>query len=167
MKPLNQTERNNLYVKFFLLFAITVIITVFAIFFDFTTPAKLKESQRQKLKSYNEFYNSKKKMMQLIDTLNHQINEMGNSSMGWDYEKDRITPQINFSAYISDTSLRIFTDKLDNTFRNFLAAKAKAEKCKEEIVKTKTESQTKEEMNKTLLEIEKAKADAQKQADGN
>lgn len=164
MKALNQAERNQLYLKFFLLFIVTVSISVFALFFNMDLPAQLTNAQRQKLKSYNAFLLQKKSIVHLMDTLNTQIMDLDKSSRGWEIEKEEIVKQINFKSMISDTTAPSITAKLDNTFVNFLAVKVKAIKLREEaeeakndLSKAKEESKSKEELNETLLEIERSK----------
>lgn len=96
MKPLNQNERNNLYLKFSLLFILHPGITVFALFFDYQLPGKLREDQITKLKYFNSFIGGQKKIIKLMDTLNRQTMNFTTSNRGLSIEKDYILQQISF-----------------------------------------------------------------------
>ncbi len=162
MKALNQAERNNLYLKFLLLFTITVSITVFAIFFDFKLPAKLNDAQRQKLKAYNSFNQNQKKITKMIDTLNHQIENLGNSSKDWSIEKDQVAKQIDFKELSSDTTGNSLLMKLNTTFYSFLNAKVKALEYKDKLDESKNKSLEQEKMNKEKMDLLEMKADMNK-----
>ena len=127
MKALNQAERNNLYLKFSLLFLLTVGLTVMAIFFDFTMPAELTYAQREKLKSYNTFSSNQKKIVSQIDTLSEQIDRLGNSNdLNLTIATEEIIKQINFTTISTDTSKSGIYVSLNSAFKKFLNARLKA-----------------------------------------
>ncbi len=159
MKPLNQKERNNLFVKFIIVFLVTVGITVFAIFYDFNLPAQLRQEQRSKLNSYNTFLKSQKKILKQIDTLNAQIEGMGTSNKDWTIQKELIVKQISFG--VGDSSILVM-NKLNAIYLNYLQARAselgykdKLSDCQNKMGESEKNHKEKEELLKDKIELSK------------
>lgn len=164
MKPLNQSERNNMLLKFVFLFVFTVGITVFAIFFDFKLPQELNESQRRKLKASIAFNRNQAKIIRMMDTLDRQIVDLGNSNRGWEIQKDVISKQINFGIE-GDSSMKNFTDKIDRIFADFLAAEVRALKAKDKLQECESDYTRTKETFKEKEDILKEKAELNKETD--
>lgn len=162
MKALNQTERNNLFLKFFLLFILTVGITVFAIFYDFVLPQELNEKQRRKLALYNDFQRNQKKMIALVDTLNQQIEDLDNGNKDVTVEKERITRQIRFKSTETDTAKNSIYTKLEDTYIQYLSVKAKLIETRNELDKLKIYMEQDEKQDEKTQKFLKEQADANK-----
>ena len=63
MEPLNQEERNKAMIRFMVFFSVTLVLTVFAFYFDVMTRNKSAEINREKLKRYT---NSEKELDRLM-----------------------------------------------------------------------------------------------------
>lgn len=76
MKPINNTERKKSFLKFLLLFLVTVFAVIFAIYFNYEIPAKENQILRDQakvieedLKFQNSFYSQMETVKNLIDSL--------------------------------------------------------------------------------------------------
>lgn len=63
MEPLNQEERSKAMIRFMVFFSVTLMLTVFAFYFDVMTRNKSAEINREKLKRYT---NSEKELDRLM-----------------------------------------------------------------------------------------------------
>lgn len=63
MEPLNQEERSKAMIRFMVFFSVTLMLTVFAFYFDVLTRNKSAEINREKLKRYT---NSEKELDRLM-----------------------------------------------------------------------------------------------------
>ena len=76
MKPKNSKERRNSFLKFLLLFLVTMFSVIFAIYFNYKVPSKENELLREQakvieedLEFQNTFYNEMEHVKGLIDSL--------------------------------------------------------------------------------------------------
>jgi hypothetical protein len=63
MEPLNQEERSKAMIRFMVFFSVTLVLTVFAFYFDVMTRNKSAEINREKLKKYT---NSERELDRLM-----------------------------------------------------------------------------------------------------
>jgi hypothetical protein len=156
MKPLNNKERNDLILKFGIVFLITVLITAFALFWDRELPAELNQAQREKLNAYNNFERSQKKIIKLMDSLTTQIENMGSTNTPWTISQTRIANQTDFKSL--DTSK--LSKKVEELFVKFLTAKAASLDYKDKYNDCKGNAAESDKLNDKILKATEAELKA-------
>jgi len=126
MKALNYKEKSDAIVKFSLLFLTVIFIVGFALYFNLSFKNELTEKQKLQLSSYRLYRQNEKKIIQLVDTLDQQIDkDLGKNSIDVLSQQKRIQDQIEFKKLINDdtTYIKLLTT-LDRLMLNYLKAKA-------------------------------------------
>lgn len=126
MKALNYKEKSDAIVKFSLLFLTVIFIVGFALYFNFSFKNELTEKQKLQLSSYRLYRQNEKKIIQLVDTLDKQIDkDLGKNSIDVLSQQKRIQDQIEFKKLINDDTTYIkLLSALDRLMLNYLKAKA-------------------------------------------
>lgn len=126
MKALNYKEKSDAIVKFSLLFLTVIFIVGFALYFNFSFKNELTEKQKLQLSSYRLYRQNEKKIIQLLDTLDQQIDkDLGKNSIDVLSQQKRIQDQIEFKKLINDDTTYIkLLSALDRLMLNYLKAKA-------------------------------------------
>ena len=156
MKALNNKERNDLILKFGIVFLITVIITAVALFWDRELPAELNQAQREKLNAYNNFERSQKKIIKLMDTLSTQIENMGSTNTPWTISQAQIAKQTDFKSI--DTSK--LSKKIEELYVKFLTSKAASLDYKDKYTYCKGDAEKSDKMNDKILKATEAELKA-------
>jgi hypothetical protein len=76
MRPLNYKERNSMFWQFLFVFVATVLLLLFALFYDFEMPQELNELQKQKLAASGSSVKDQKKLATLIDSIYSSIKQI-------------------------------------------------------------------------------------------
>jgi len=126
MKALNYKEKSDAIVKFSLLFLTVIFIVGFALYFNLSFKNELTEKQKLQLSSYRLYRQNEKKIIQLVDTLDQQIDkDLGKNSIDVLSQQKRIQDQIEFKKLINDDTTYIkLLSTLDRLMLNYLKAKA-------------------------------------------
>jgi len=141
MRPLNQTERNSLTLKFVVLFVVAVVLVGITIYFNFGTYKRLGDQQVQKLSAYNSYVKNEKKILTLMDTLNKQIEVLGNTNVNSIIVVKGIVDQIKFSDFANkDTSSIKILKALDEVYAKLLDLKDKSESNSRALKKAEDEN---------------------------
>lgn len=140
MRPLNHTERKSLIIKFIVLFVVAVSISTTVIYFNFGTYKKIGDEQVIKLRAYNNYVTSEKKILQLMDTLNRQIETLGNTTTLSTLQVQEIGEQIKFIEFADkDTSSIKILQHINKLYRKLLDTKYKAVESDQAQIKLKNE----------------------------
>jgi len=130
MKLKNEKERSDLFLKFLLLFILTVSIVIFALFFDFKLPKDLSVKQKAKLSEYNTFHKSQKEVYNAVDSIILEIESFGVSNQD-ETLKSRIADKIGRLKDIptqKDSGNSKFVKKLESVLTNYFNFKIKSTK---------------------------------------
>jgi hypothetical protein len=76
MEPLNQEERSKAMIRFMSFFTVTLLLTVFAFYFDVLTRNQSADSNREKLKRYSNTEKELNSILKEVDMLNGMIQKI-------------------------------------------------------------------------------------------
>jgi hypothetical protein len=76
MEPLNQEERSKAMIRFMSFFTVTLLLTVFAFYFDVLTRNQSADSNREKLKRYSNTEKELNSILKEVDLLNGMLQKI-------------------------------------------------------------------------------------------
>lgn len=154
MRPLNQAERSGLIFKFITLFLVAVAIVSAVIYFNFGTYKKIGDQQVVKLNAYTNYVKNEKTILALMDTLNHQIETLGNTNILPKLRAQEIGEQIKFIDFVEkDTSSIKLLQSINKLYRYLLDTKYKAVDSDQKLSELKIELTKQKEFYDEKIEL--------------
>ena len=147
MKPQNSKDRNIAFLKYMLLFTITVSLIVLAIFFGYRLPIKENTYLRGKIKAFETQISQERKVIGKVKNVKLLIDSMDNPTANSDYLQQII------SAELADIQNSILTE--DTTFRKTMYSEIiqthlELKTTKQALFKMKDVKMTMEECSKLI-----------------
>jgi len=138
MKALNYKEKSDAITKFVLIFIITLIIAIVAIYYNMTFKSELSANKEKQIKTYREYRKNEKQITAKFDSLELKIDKLGKSNISAKFESDEILKQIDFEKLANDDSLNIkITARLNRLFIKYLDVKLKYDQLSNDLAEEK------------------------------
>lgn len=147
MRPLNHKERTNLFWQFLMLFACTVGIFLFAIYWDFELPVTLHTIEAKQFEQNKNFIRNQNKLLDKmgeIDTLIAGIPTASNPVMQNQTAAEAIVQLKN--VFGTDTAQNYLLNRIAAIYSNHLSDKVGFNNCLKEKSQMMTKIQEKDQM---------------------
>jgi len=121
---INAKLRNQAFWKFIILFLVTIVIVITAVYFDYDVPDKENAMLREKIKNYENQVYSEQQFIIMADSVKTLIDTLSRSKGNYDYINSLIGEQLGKMTSIINApgSTSIYMDinkKVLNTFLSF------------------------------------------------
>jgi hypothetical protein len=81
MDAINKKERDSLFWQFVIIFAATVAVFLLVLYFDFSLPGKISETEKLRLEEYRKYSKEQENMADKIFNISFDINQMSSSDL--------------------------------------------------------------------------------------